>query len=382
MRDACFVAAFTVLLYLGLSNLPTLARLCSSLTGLLMPFFVGVAAAFILNKVMVVFERRVFGRLAGKGPRTARLVRPLSLCSTYLLLLAAFLVLLGVVVPQLTASVMTLAGNMNSYLNALAALGDQLARELVIPQSIYDELSRWFSAAAGNLLGFLVDFIPRMLSFVVSFGGGVVTFVIGLVVSIHLLMNKEQLLSQLSRLNRAFLPPRAAGALGTAAQISVQTFGNYVSGQLLDALIVGVVSVAGLSLFRFPYAMLIGVVMGITNVIPFFGPFIGAVPGVFILLMADPVRAVWYVLFVIVVQQVDGNLIAPKVIGQSVGLPPLWVLFAVTVGGGLWGVPGMIFGTPVFAIFYILLGRATRAREAAQAAQAAPPEPPESQNPS
>ena len=129
-------------------------------------------------------------------------------------------------------------------------------------------------------------------------------------------------------------------------------------------MIVGIVSVIGLSIFRFPYAMLIGVVMGVTNIIPFFGPFIGAVPGVFLLLMIDPLRALWYILFVVVVQQVDGNIIAPKVIGGSVGLPPLWVLFAVTIGGGLFGVAGMILGTPVFAIIYILLGRATRAREA------------------
>ena len=108
----------------------------------------------------------------------------------------------------------------------------------------------------------------------------------------------------------------------------IRDSGNYVSGQLLDAMIVGIVSVIGLSIFRFPYAMLIGVVMGVTNIIPFFGPFIGAVPGVFLLLMIDPLRALWYILFVVVVQQVDGNIIAPKVIGGSVGLPPLWVLFA------------------------------------------------------
>ena len=123
--------------------------------------------------------------------------------------------------------------------------------------------------------------------------------------------------------------------------------------------------------------MLIGVIMGITNVIPFFGPFIGAVPGVIIIFMVSPVRALWYILFVVVVQQIDGNILAPRIIGNSVGLSPIWVLFAVTVGGGLFGVPGMVLGTPVFAIVYILIGRATRKREAQRAHGEAPSAPEE-----
>lgn len=369
IRGYCLVSAFTVVLYLALSNLNRLSGALRVAADLLMPFFVGVAIAFVLNNVMAFFEEKVFYRLAqGKNPRAARMVRPLSLISTYLLTFAAFGVLLWVVVPQLAASIVTLGNNIPAYLESLKALGSRLEGEISLPAEALEQISVWFSQAADALLNFLVDFFPRMLGYIVSFGGGVVTFVIGIVVSIHLLMGKEKLLSQVRRLGRAFLPERTADWLGGAARVSVETFGNYVSGQLLDAMIVGIVSVIGLSIFRFPYAMLIGVVMGITNIIPFFGPFIGAVPGVFILLMINPIRAAWYVLFVIVVQQVDGNIIAPKVIGGSVGLPPLWVLFAVTIGGGLFGVAGMILGTPVFAIIYILLGRATRAREARRGA--------------
>ena len=365
IRGYCIVSAFTVVLYLALSNMDRLTGALRVAGGLLAPFFVGVAIAFILNNVMVLFEKKVFYRLAeGRNPRSARMVRPLSLVSTYLVTFAAFGVLLWVVVPQLAASVVTLGNNIPAYLESLRVLGNRLQGELTLPAEALEQIAAWFSQAADVLLNFLVDFVPRMLGYVVSFGGGIVTFVIGIIVSIHLLMSKEKLLSQVGRLGRAFLPERAAGWLGGAARVSVETFGNYVSGQLLDAMIVGIVSVICLSIFRFPYAMLIGVVMGVTNIIPFFGPFIGAVPGVFLLLMIDPLRALWYILFVVVVQQVDGNIIAPKVIGGSVGLPPLWVLFAVTIGGGLFGVAGMILGTPVFAIIYILLGRATRAREA------------------
>lgn len=364
VREYCVAAAFTVVLYLGLSHLGPLLGAVRWLSGLLMPFIIGVVAAFILNRVMACLEKRVFCRLLpGEGPKLQKRRRGLALLSTYLLLLAAILVVACIVAPQLTTSVMILARNMNGYLDSLARLGNWAAQELVLPPELIQQLNEWFSQAAAWLMQFLVDFIPRMLGALVSVSGSIVTFVIGLVVAAHILLNKEQLLSQGRRLCRAFLPRRAVATLSVTGRIAVEAFGNYLTGQLLDAAIVGVCSVVGLTVLGFPYAMLIGVVMGLTNIIPFYGPFIGAVPGVLLLLMVSPVRALWYIVFVVVVQQIDGNIVAPKIIGGSVGLPPLWVLFAVTVGGGIWGVPGMVFGTPLFAVVYRLLGRATRARE-------------------
>ena len=364
VREYCVAAAFTVVLYLGLSHLGPLLEAVRWLSNLLMPFIIGVVAAFILNRVMACLEKRVFCRLLPwEGPKLQKRRRGLALLSTYLLLLAAILVVACIVAPQLTTSVMILARNMNGYLDSLARLGNWAAQELVLPPELIQQLNEWFSQAAAWLMQFLVDFIPRMLGALVSVSGSIVTFVIGLVVAAHILLNKEQLLSQGRRLCRAFLPRRAVATLSVTGRIAVEAFGNYLTGQLLDAAIVGVCSVVGLTVLGFPYAMLIGVVMGLTNIIPFYGPFIGAVPGVLLLLMVSPVRALWYIVFVVVVQQIDGNIVAPKIIGGSVGLPPLWVLFAVTVGGGIWGVPGMVFGTPLFAVVYRLLGRATRARE-------------------
>ena len=367
VRELCLVAAFTVVLFLGLSNLGVLLDWVRAAMSLLMPFLIGVVVAFILNRVMIWLEKRVLCRLVqGDSPKVQKRRRGLALLSTYLLLLVAILVVVCIVAPQLTTSVMTLARNMNGYLDSLSQLGAWMAQELVLPDEIYQRLTEWFSQAAAWLMQFLVDFIPRMLGTLLSVSGSIVTFVIGLVVAAHILLNKEQLLGQARRLCRAFLPRKAVASLSITGRIALEAFGNYLSGQLLDAAIVGVCSVVGLSVLGFPYAMLIGVVMGITNIIPFYGPFIGAVPGVLLLLMVEPIRALWYIVFVVVLQQIDGNIIAPKIIGGSVGLPPLWVLFAVTVGGGIWGVPGMVFGTPLFAVIYRLLGRATRAREERQ----------------
>lgn len=362
IKGYCTVAAFTVVLYFVLSHPERVGQVASASVRLLMPFFIGVVLAFVLNGVMETFEKHVFADLPRRFPRRASLVRPLSLISTYLLVLAALVVLGWTVVPQLGESAITLGRNIPAYLNSLAELAARFQHEWVLPPEFYEQLTGWLSGLADFLLNFIAEFVPYALNFAASFGGGIVTLVIGVIVSIHVLLTKEQLLSQARRLNRAFLPPKAADSIASAASVAAGTFRRYVSGQALDALIVGAVSVIGLSVLRFPYAVLIGVVMGVTNVIPFFGPFIGAVPGVLILLMADPIKAIWYILFVVIVQQVDGNIIAPKVIGGSVGLPPLWVLFAVTVGGNLFGIAGMILGVPLFATVYILLGRAVRAR--------------------
>lgn len=367
IKGYCIVSAFTVVLYLFLSNINKLSGVVSTFTKLLSPFIIGVIIAFILNGVMNVFEQKVFSGLhRSKSPRATKLVRPLSLVCSYLLMIAMIGVLLTVVIPQLATSIVQLANNVDSYLISLQTLAENIASELNLSPEIWDEINAWFQQAAEYLLNFVVAFVPKLLEFVISFGGGIFNGVIGIIVSIYILLGKEKLLSQLARLNRAFCPKRFADWAGHAGVVSAKTFGNYVTGQLLDALLVGIVSVLGLSILRFPYAMLIGVVMGITNIIPFFGPFIGAIPGFFIILMADPIKALWYILFVVVVQQIDGNIIAPKIIGESVGLPPIWVLFAVTVGGGLFGIAGMVLGTPVFAILYILIGRATRARESTQ----------------
>ncbi len=362
----CYVAAFTVVLYLGLNNLERIGNTVQSGLKLLTPFFIGVVLAFILNFALRAFETHVFAGLAHhKKPSMRKWVRPLSVLCSYLLLILIISLLLTVVIPQLVSSLSTLSGNVPGYVNTLQNEAEKLISGLNLDPVILDNIYTWFwqkMESFPDLLLNMLKSVPQVAGMLFSLGGGLLNVVVGLIVSVYLLLNKETLFSQMGRIVRAFLPAKAAGRVREGAAIASRTFTNYVSGQLLDALFVGIVSVVGLSLFQFPYAMLIGVVMGITNVIPFFGPFIGAVPGVLLLLIISPVKALLYIVFVLVVQQVDGNIIAPKIIGDSVGLPPLWVIFAVTIGGGLFGIAGMVLGTPIFAIFYNLLGRAVRSR--------------------
>lgn len=362
IKGYLLVSAFTVLLYLGLTNLDALAKTIRAGLSLFMPFILGMVIAFVLNYLLCAFEEKLYRPVWEKYPRAAKFKRPISLVSTYLILIIGISVLLVVVIPQLATSIVTLANNVPSYLNSLQKMVEDLITKLNIQPQIWEQLMEQLNKAVEWVLQFIIDAMPRMINLVISVSGGVMDTMIAMIVSIYLLLSKEKLVNQVSMINRAFLPQPAARQTSRISRVIVETFGKYVTGQITDALIIGVVSVIGLSILQFPYAMLIGVVMGITNVIPFFGPFIGAVPGFFIILMIDPLKAVWYILFVVIVQQIDGNIIAPKIIGESVGLPPLWVLFSVTVGGGLFGVLGMILGTPVFAVIYRLIREAVYQR--------------------
>lgn len=367
LKGYCLVAAFTVTFYLALSNLDKLKGIVSAGLGLLTPFVIGLVIAFILNSPMRFFEQKAFAEIAGhKNLRVRKLARPLALLCTYLLVAAGMTGLLWFVVPQLITSINQLRDNIPGFLTLLQDWVTQLAAAVNFSADMWKTLSDWLQQMVSTLLGLLpkmFGMLPQLYNIVVSVGGGMFNVLVGLVVSIYLLLSKETLVRQFTRLNRAFLPKGLAGFLEHTGRITVQTFRNYITGQVTDAIIVGFICVVILSVLRFPYAMLIGVVMGCTNIIPFFGPFIGFIPGFLILVMTDPVRALWYTVIVVAVQQIDGNLIVPKVVGESVGLPPLWVLFSVTVGGGLFGIAGMVIGMPVFAVIYRLLGEATRKRE-------------------
>lgn len=370
VKEYCFVAAFTVLLFLGVSNFSKIQGALRVVTGLLTPFIIGLVVAFLLSGPLRFFENRVFLPLEKDKRKWVRgLRRPLAMVCSYIIVFTAILILLWVVIPQLSKSITKLTASIPTK-EVLQSELEKFAVSLNLTSEVWNDiwkqLSNVLEGLFTNLLGLIPQmfnvFLPRIYNVAVSVGSGMFNFLIGIVVSAYLLTSKEQLFSQLSRLNRAFMPKWLSGRLAETAHITVKTFGNYVTGQLLDAVIVGVACVTILSIFRFPYALLIGVVMGCTNVIPFFGPFIGFVPGFLILVIEDPKLALWYALIVVIVQQIDGNFIVPKVVGDSVGLPPLWVLFSVTVGGGLFGIAGMVIGMPVFAVFYQLLGKATHRR--------------------
>ena len=186
--------------------------------------------------------------------------------------------------------------------------------------------------------------------------------VVGFILSVYMIGNKTKLLSQLHSVSHAFMSEKVYKKCSETMRLIIRIFSSFITGRFVDSAIIGVLCFIGMQIFGFAYPMLISVIVGVTNVIPVFGPFMGAIPSAFILLMVDPMQAVWFSVFILVLQQIDGNIIDPRIVGNSIGLPPMWSMLAIFVGGGLFGIFGMLVGVPFFAVVYTLVQKETARR--------------------
>lgn len=338
-----------VAFYMALSNFDALRAQLRAWLGILSPFVWGLVIAYLLDAPVRFFESKLGGR------------RKLSILISYVL---AFLVvgfLLRMVLPQIGDSLFLLAGRIPSYLDNLSVLMqnsrlDELGLDKVLGS--YQELLE-------KATGMVSSFLPKIVGYGVAIGNGFISAVTALISSVYMLMGKDRLLRQLRKAVLALLPlPRARSVLEVCSHAN-RVFGGFIIGKIIDSSIIGVLCFVCMTLLRLPFAVLISVIVGVTNIIPFFGPFIGAVPSILILLIVDPIAALKFAVFVLLLQQFDGNILGPKILGDSTGLSALWVLVAIIVSGGLFGFAGMVVGVPVFAVLYALVSSffARRLRE-------------------
>lgn len=341
------VLLIAILFYVGLNHVDVIAVRVRMFTNVLMPFIAGFAIAYLLNTPMCFFERRVFKRYKHR--------RGLSILTVYLLALAIVVILLNLIIPQVAQSVIDLATNMQGYLNSL----DKLVQELIVQFDLDAE-------GVNGLLGSYQDLIqsatqrvsealPQLLGFGYAVGTGVVSGITAVISSIYMLAGKGRLVPQLKKLIYAVLAkPRADWLLDVCSRAN-RIFVGFINGKLIDSAIIGVLCFILCLIVRIPYPMLISVVVGVTNIIPFFGPIIGAIPCLMILVIVDPWAALRFFVLVIGLQQFDGNILGPKILGDSTGLSAIWVLVSIVVCGGLFGFPGMVLGVPTFAVLYTLV---------------------------
>ncbi|MCL2579403.1 MAG: AI-2E family transporter [Oscillospiraceae bacterium] len=330
------------------------------------PFVFGLAFAFLLNPLMRVFDDRVFPRVfAGKLKRGPS--RAFSILLTYIIALTLVTLFIALAIPQIIASILSLADNISVYITALEGL---YARLMGYIRSLEQESS--VEVMLGTVLARILDSIDSMLDqtgdqatlligralaatqYITS---AVLNIFLGLIASIYLLASRERLLAQLNKLSRAVFPVRQYTLLKDIAKDSTRILSGFVIGRTIESFIVGVLCFIGMTILRLPYAVLISAIVGITNVIPFFGPFIGAIPSFLIIYVQSPTQAIWFAIFILVLQQFDGNYMMPKIVGDSIGMPPVWVLFSILFFGGMWGVLGMFIGVPLFAIIYSIVKR-------------------------
>lgn len=328
----------------------------SVLTGILMPFIYGAVIAYLLKPVCNTVEnflRHSFPEKAHKA------VEPVAILLTMLFGVLLVYALLMMIIPQLITSVTTLYYTAQRNINRFVAwISTQEFFEenhdlLLMIESAYDSISLNLDTWIKTTL------VPSMQNIVSGVGSGVISVVntlknllIGIIVAVYLLASRKRFAQQAKMILYSAVPSPWAQRILDEVKYADRMFGGFINGKILDSAIIGVLCYIVCLIVRFPSALLVSVIIGVTNVIPFFGPFIGAIPATLLILIQDPIKAIWFVLFVFILQQLDGNVIGPKILGNSTGLSSFWVLFAILLFGGLWGFVGMIVGVPLFAVIY------------------------------
>ncbi len=344
----------------GMAMLGVLVYLNNILTGINMllgvitPFLIGIGLAFlqlpIVRNVELVLKKTLFRRC--KRPK---LMRAISTTIALLAILALLTAFLGILLPQIVSSVRSLisiigafvnenAESMNQLLGQIKFLSFEGAQVALDWQKIFEELTK-------NIMP-LLDSIMVVSSAIYQ---PVFQLFIGLITAFYLLMDKEHLCAQFKKITYAFVPKETSESLIYWTRRASRIFSGFLSGKIIDSIIIGCLCYVGMLIFRIEYPLLISVIVGITNILPFFGPFIGAIPSVLILLIVNPYSALWFGIFIVVLQQIDGNIIGPLILGDSVGIEPLWIMISIVIGGGLFGFTGMLLSVPAFALLYAIL---------------------------
>ncbi len=361
------LVAFGVLLFVGLQNLGSVIRFVQIGIRLLSPFLIGLCLAFILNVPMRAIETRLFSPLNRRlGRRWNRLRRPLAVLLTLLLAFGVVLVVIFLIVPELARTLVVLAESIPGFLQRAEHWVTELAAK-------YPQWKDWLLSLEldwGNLAQKAIEFAQNgavnlfntTVNFASSVASGLFNTFLGLIFAIYVLMQKETLARQLTRLGRAHLPAGKTDAILRIGRLADGTFSRFLAGQCLEAVILGLMFFVTMSICRFPYALMIAVLIAVLALIPMFGAIIGCVIGALLIFVNNPMQALWFVVLFLILQQIEGNFIYPKVVGTSVGLPSIWVLVAVTIGGGLFGVFGMLTFVPLCSVVYSLLRESTNRR--------------------
>jgi len=354
-------------LVLGILYFDVIIAGAKGLWGILTPLILGAVFAYILNIVMRKLEKIYFPRSDKKWVTASR--RPVCMVLALLMILLVIALILLLVIPELTKTFVLIGQEIPVFVENVTAWVLTYSDEFPAIEEELQNLQIDWKTLGDNVWSYLKTGVSGLLnstvSIVGSVFGAVVNFVISLIFCIYILSSKEKLGDQLHRLVRAYVPEKWAKRGWTFIRTADATFSSFIIGQCIEALILGFLCTMGMLIFRFPYALMVGVFTGVTALIPVVGAYLGAAVGAFMILTVDPVKALLFIVFILVLQQIEGNVIYPKVVGNSIGLPGLWVLAAVTVGSGFMGVLGMLLGVPAAATLYKLLGQHVNARNMA-----------------
>lgn len=374
IKSGVILISYTVLLVAVLLKIDLVIALFRNVMTILSPVLIGFVIAYILNAPYNFFERlyqKLWAYFLQKRkkknkpkPKERRFRWSLlwALVTTYLMFLAILSGILSFLLPQLVSNIVSFAPVLRDYAGILGNYALDLLEFLQVNEQMMQRVTELLASFSVTVSKFAVDSIPYLYNFVVSFISNFMDVLIGFILSIYMLVAKKGILEFLKTFLRTYLPNFCERIFYVTGVVH-ETFTRFVSGQILEAGILGVLCCVGMLIFRFDYAFLISVIVAVTALIPIVGAFLGCIPGALILLLIDPIKALWFLVFIVVLQQLEGNLIYPKVMGTSVGLPGTWVMISLVIGSGIGGLAGVLFAVPTASVLYRLIGENLKKRQ-------------------
>ena len=353
-KDIIFIITYVALIIFALVNFESILKFIQNIVNIFSPFLLGIILAFALNVLVNFIERKVFGKVKN-GKFWSKIKRPISITISLVLVILMIVFIMNLLIPQLKNSLSLLTESLPEYKEDII----DILNRFDVDEDNINKVSEYLD----NFSKIITDYIKDNSKDVITVTTEVATSVfevvskgvITIVFAIYMLAQKETLTRQINKLMDAYLKPRIIYKIKSVATMANKTFSNFVTGQCLEALIFGCLCFIGMLIFRLPYAATISVLIGFTALIPVFGAFIGTIFGAFLICIVSPFKAIMFIIFIVILQQIENNLIYPRVVGKSIGLPGMWVLLAVTVGASIGGILGMFIATPLCSLFYALL---------------------------
>lgn len=351
------VFAALILLFFAILRWDYIVSFITTVVSILMPFIFGMVIAYLMNPVLIFFENKVYNPLLKKKikkKQRSKVVRVLSICTATIIFWGLLISCISFLIPEMLKSLDTLVTNINIYLsNSKELLIDLFGGSESISRFIDDNYGRftifmneWLNqGVVANIMTVLGNSIFGTLKFLYN-------LIIGYIISIYILFDKEKFKAQCKKLLYTFFSNDRVNIILENTRYTDKVFGGFFAGKLVDSLIIGILCFIFMIIFKMPYPLIIAVIVGITNIIPYFGPFIGAIPSALLVLLVDPSKCIGFLIFIFILQQFDGNILGPKILGSKTGLSSFWVLFSLLIFGGLFGMVGMILGVPLFSILY------------------------------
>ena len=359
---AFLVIAASILFYYVLFHSENLSDRLSAFIGISMPIIDGFVLAYLMTPVLNKIERCIIQPVYEKAklpmtPKNRRRMRSLSILATIVLVLVILYEFFGLIIPELVRSIQSIIFQFPMYINNLSNWAMGLMKNNPDLKQVVNSLIDQYSSKIldyinSNLLPNVQNLIKTLSSSVIGIFRALWNFVIGFIISIYVLGSKEKFAGQAKKITYALFDRKTGNEVISNFRFIHSTFIGFIGGKIVDSIIIGIICFICTTIIGTPYAILVSVIVGVTNVIPFFGPWIGGVPSALLVLMVDPIQALYFIILILVIQQFDGNILGPKILGDSTGLSGFWVIFAITIFGGLFGVLGMVVGVPIFAVFY------------------------------